>query len=217
MPDSVTGQDAAAAAIAAATGEPLNGTPTVDEEGEHPPQYDPNAFAREAEENEAALAAQGAIQPNPQGTEGIVDREREERAAHAVNDPLRGLTSIQRATYEKFGTLPPGITPPPAAPNPQMANMMQAMMQMMAAATGQNVDALGLPGLPGEMPSPVKQTGEFILVSTWGGRVYVQKFTDLRVLQGFVQKAPGEKRIFRADPGATDLQEINGQGLDVVR
>ena len=206
--------DPAAAAIAAATGEPIQSVP--DEEGEAPPPYDPEAFAEEAEAAETALEEQGRLESNPGGTAGLVDRDREARAEAMQSDPLAGLTAVQRAQYEKFGTLPANITPPNAGMG-QMAPMMQAFMQMMAAATGQNVDALGIPGMAATGPTEVEMTGEFVLVSTWGGRVFAQKFTDLRVMQGYMQKAPGEKRIFKAVPGQADMQEINGLGHEIVR
>jgi hypothetical protein len=207
------GNDEVKDIAAQVTGEPEK---VLDDEGEAPMEYDPEAFAAETEAAEKALAAQGRLVENPAGTDGMSDPIREGRAEAMRSDPLARLTAVQRAQYEKFGTLPPGVGQPQQQPN-QLAALTQALTQVLAAAAGQNVDALGSIGVPDPELDTVEMIGDFILVSTWGGRTTVQKFQNLQYLQGFVQKAPGTKRIFREIPGQSEMQEINGQGHPIVR
>jgi hypothetical protein len=190
-----------------------------DDEGERPTGYDEDAAKAAGDALDEKIANDPRYESVPEGVADMQDSEREERAARAKGDPLRGFTQIERAQLEEFGIVKAGQN---AGKKATTANAAQDLVRGLLALLGKSApepgpDLMGLDlaGPTDTEGTPIQRSGNFILVVSHGGKWDLHMFTNLDTVTGFAQRLQGLKRLFRWD--GTKYQEINGQGYAVHR
>lgn len=191
-----------------------------DAEGDTPDAYNTDAAKEAGEAITGGQEENPEFEAAPEGTAGMVDAERAERADAVKNDPLRGYSAVERAQIAQFGRVNSGEHAGAVAPIQASgeSELIKSLLKMIRGETPQPAgDVMGL-DIGGEGSPTVEETiGEYFLIASHGGIWQIFTFTNLNTVQGFTQRLPGLKRLFKRVMGETKLQEINGQGKEVLR